>query len=267
MEAHEAWGAAYVAGRRTNFGPEDPSTGRRASMAVDGVDGSLGGRISAFFLRGKSLLASNDRGDEEEEEEGDEEEGRRELQSSSSSWTTHTGPINDPIGGLSFANIEEYTAPAKDETEEELERQELRERLEGAKERTQALNSRHERYDTNVAYTYSDPGGAKNNDSDNDSNESLENMQQFSHTAHSSRQRLLTGSYAAWQWYDRSNLVAPSNLDLRKISRVNYAFFQSDAEGYVFGMDSWADPNVLFGEYEFKVSLRSARGDFEFRDR
>ena len=40
------------------------------------------------------------------------------------------------------------------------------------------------------------------------------------------RQRLLTGSYAVWQWYDRNNLAGPGNMDFKKLSRVNYAFFQ-----------------------------------------
>ena len=59
---------------------------------------------------------------------------------------------------------------------------------------------------------------------------------------------------ATWQWYDRSNLASPTNLRLNKVSRVNYAFFQSDTDGYIFGTDSWADPNVLNGPYDFSVN-------------
>jgi len=62
---------------------------------------------------------------------------------------------------------------------------------------------------------------------------------------------LLSGDYAAWQWYDRDSLSSPTNLQLHKYSRINYAFFQPDSDGYIFGMDSWADPNILFGPYEF----------------
>jgi GH18 family chitinase len=40
-------------------------------------------------------------------------------------------------------------------------------------------------------------------------------------------------------------------MDFKKVSRVNYAFFQTDGDGYIFGTDSWADPNVLFGPYDF----------------
>ena len=32
---------------------------------------------------------------------------------------------------------------------------------------------------------------------------------------------------------------------------VNFAFFQTDAQGSIFGTDSWADPNVLFGPYNW----------------
>lgn len=82
----------------------------------------------------------------------------------------------------------------------------------------------------------------------NNNNTTTDNMVQYSHTSKHSRQRLLTGSYATWQWYDRSNLASPINLNLEKVSRVNYAFFQSDTEGYIFGTDSWADPNILNGD-------------------
>jgi chitinase len=32
---------------------------------------------------------------------------------------------------------------------------------------------------------------------------------------------------------------------------VNFAFFQTDAQGNIWGTDSWADPNVLFGPYNW----------------
>lgn len=31
---------------------------------------------------------------------------------------------------------------------------------------------------------------------------------------------------ASWQWYDRSKLAKPENMDFRKVTRVNFAFFQ-----------------------------------------
>lgn len=88
----------------------------------------------------------------------------------------------------------------------------------------------------------------------NNNTTAIDTMTQYSHTSKHSRQRLLTGSYATWQWYDRSNLASPVNLNLNKVSRVNYAFFQSDTDGFIFGTDSWADPNVLNGPYDFSVN-------------
>jgi len=32
---------------------------------------------------------------------------------------------------------------------------------------------------------------------------------------------------------------------------VNFAFFQTDTQGNIWGTDSWADPNVLFGPYNW----------------
>ncbi|KAL3817553.1 hypothetical protein ACHAXA_010572, partial [Cyclostephanos tholiformis] len=54
--------------------------------------------------------------------------------------------------------------------------------------------------------------------------------------------------YASWQWYDRDSEAKPSNLDHTKVTRYNFAFFQPNAKGDIFGTDSWADPNVLYGD-------------------
>jgi GH18 family chitinase len=45
--------------------------------------------------------------------------------------------------------------------------------------------------------------------------------------------------YASWQWYDRSQKAAPSNMDFTKLDRVNFAFFQTDTDGNLWGTDSW----------------------------
>jgi GH18 family chitinase len=47
--------------------------------------------------------------------------------------------------------------------------------------------------------------------------------------------------YASWQWYDRNKLAAPANLDFTKVDRVNFAFFQTNREGDIWGTDSWAE--------------------------
>jgi hypothetical protein len=59
----------------------------------------------------------------------------------------------------------------------------------------------------------------------------------------------IIGYYAGWQWYDRNKLADPANIDFRKLQRINYAFFQFDAAGELYGIDSWGDPQVLFGPY------------------
>lgn len=56
---------------------------------------------------------------------------------------------------------------------------------------------------------------------------------------------------ASWQWYDRGKLAKPSALDYDKVTRVNFAFFQSDEHGNIWGTDEWADvsprpPNSSF---------------------
>ena len=59
----------------------------------------------------------------------------------------------------------------------------------------------------------------------------------------------IIGYYAGWQWYDRNKLADPKNIDFRKMQRVNYAFFQLDLQGQIYGIDYWGDPQVLFGPY------------------
>lgn len=59
----------------------------------------------------------------------------------------------------------------------------------------------------------------------------------------------IIGYYAGWQWYDRNKLADPANIDFRKLQRVNFAFFQFDRAGQLFGTDRWGDPQVLFGPY------------------
>mmetsp|Transcript_3006 Transcript_3006/g.6969 ORF Transcript_3006/g.6969 Transcript_3006/m.6969 type:complete len:694 (-) Transcript_3006:40-2121(-) len=57
--------------------------------------------------------------------------------------------------------------------------------------------------------------------------------------------------YASWQWYDRSGLAKPSNLDHSLVTRYTFAFFQINEQGDIWGTDAWGDPNTLFGEYDW----------------
>ena len=66
--------------------------------------------------------------------------------------------------------------------------------------------------------------------------------------------KTIIGYYASWQWYDRDYLAKPENMDFSKVDRVNFAFFQTDVHGNLWGTDSWADPQVLFGPQNWNPS-------------
>ncbi|KAL9190865.1 hypothetical protein ACHAXT_000571 [Thalassiosira profunda] len=59
--------------------------------------------------------------------------------------------------------------------------------------------------------------------------------------------------YASWQWYDRDGLAAPPNLDHSKVTRYNFAFFQINSAGELWGTDSWADAITLFGKFDWQT--------------
>ncbi|KAL7530693.1 hypothetical protein ACHAXR_009440, partial [Thalassiosira sp. AJA248-18] len=69
--------------------------------------------------------------------------------------------------------------------------------------------------------------------------------------------KTIVGYYASWQWYDRNKKAAPANMDFTKLQRVNFAFFQIDAQGNMWGTDAWADPNLLFGPMDWNPSAGS----------
>jgi chitinase len=71
--------------------------------------------------------------------------------------------------------------------------------------------------------------------------------------------KTIVGYYASWQWYDRQKLAQPSNLDFTKVQRVNFAFFQTNANGDLWGTDSWADPQVLFGPANWNPGAAEAK--------
>ena len=51
-------------------------------------------------------------------------------------------------------------------------------------------------------------------------------------TTHS---KTIIAYYASWQWYDRDGLAAPKNLDHSKVTRYNFAFFQINTRGDIWG--------------------------------
>ena len=48
-------------------------------------------------------------------------------------------------------------------------------------------------------------------------------------------------------------MADPANIDFAKYDRINYAFFQSDLQGNLYGTDDWADPQLLWGPYEYQA--------------
>ena len=66
-------------------------------------------------------------------------------------------------------------------------------------------------------------------------------------------QKSLLGYYASWQWYDREKHVNPLTVNYSQLTRINYAFFQPSVDGEIFGTDSWGDPQVLFGPYDWSA--------------
>jgi len=72
--------------------------------------------------------------------------------------------------------------------------------------------------------------------------------------------KTVVGYYAAWQSYDNDDRALPKNMQFSKVDRVNFAFFQMDEEGNVWGTDSWADPIALFGPHDWSIPVPSDAG-------
>ena len=53
--------------------------------------------------------------------------------------------------------------------------------------------------------------------------------------------------------YDRSNLAKPSNLDHSKVTRYNFAFFQTNRNGDIWGTDGYTDSKALYGEVNWNL--------------
>ncbi|KAL7546386.1 hypothetical protein ACHAWF_009722 [Thalassiosira exigua] len=73
----------------------------------------------------------------------------------------------------------------------------------------------------------------------------------------SSDPKTVVGYYASWQWYDRDKIADPPKVDFSKYDRINYAFFQPDQDGYLYGTDEWADPQLLWGPIVWGEALQT----------
>ena len=51
--------------------------------------------------------------------------------------------------------------------------------------------------------------------------------------------------------YDRNALAKPINLDHSKVTHYNFACFQTNVNGNIWGTDAYADPIVLYGEMDW----------------
>mmetsp|Transcript_15025 Transcript_15025/g.29711 ORF Transcript_15025/g.29711 Transcript_15025/m.29711 type:complete len:1992 (-) Transcript_15025:64-6039(-) len=68
------------------------------------------------------------------------------------------------------------------------------------------------------------------------------------------------GYYPSWQWYKNNERSKPTNMNFQKIDRVNFAFFQTDEDGNIWGTDSWADPITLFGPQDWLITVMDQAG-------
>ena len=72
--------------------------------------------------------------------------------------------------------------------------------------------------------------------------------------------KTVIGYYASWQWYDRTKFADPQNINWSKYDRINYAFFQIDEQGDIYGTDEWADPQLLWGPYIYDTAQQIQSG-------
>lgn len=66
-----------------------------------------------------------------------------------------------------------------------------------------------------------------------------------SRSSGSDTSKKVIGYYANWQWYSNQERPSPQNMQFTKLDRVNFAFFQTNDKGDIWGTDTWADPAIL----------------------
>lgn len=62
------------------------------------------------------------------------------------------------------------------------------------------------------------------------------------------------GYYPDWQWYDRGQLVRPATIDYSKYTIINYCFFNPQPNGSIALGDSWAEQNLLQGQFDWNTN-------------
>ncbi|MEY3416895.1 MAG: hypothetical protein RL060_1006 [Bacteroidota bacterium] len=68
----------------------------------------------------------------------------------------------------------------------------------------------------------------------------------------------IIGYYTTWEWYKRSGLTAPLQMDFSKYTIINYSFFKADKEGQLTGSDAWADSILLRGLFDYNEAIQPA---------
>lgn len=76
----------------------------------------------------------------------------------------------------------------------------------------------------------------------------------FAAAAGAPRAQEIVGYYPSWQWYDREHKVRPATLPYEKLTVINFAFFQPNADGSLSGTDTWADEQILKGEPDWNTN-------------
>lgn len=72
-----------------------------------------------------------------------------------------------------------------------------------------------------------------------------------SFTTFAQNKKEIIGYYPSWKYYERNNLLKPSNIKYDRLTTINYSFFAPDANGYIKGTDAWADTILLKGEHDW----------------
>lgn len=225
-DQHRSIHAAYVSRRTTNMNvPKDSTYYRTGSLVLLRGSGRVGGRDLQWMTHGQDSVVPGAIVDGEVVHYRPHETESVQMENTEFMLM---GYDIDNEEDETYTDEKENLQKAAEEEEEEY-TQDLYKRLREAMETTQRLERQYAQPDIEPKYTYNNTG------SSSFSSEEDEMVQKSA--PDSNRQRLLTGSYAVWQWYDRNNLASPGNIDFDKLSRVNYAFFQTDGDGYLFGTD------------------------------
>jgi len=67
-------------------------------------------------------------------------------------------------------------------------------------------------------------------------------------------QKVVSGYYPSWRWYERGKLVQSASIDYSKYDILVYAFLNVEADGSLSLLDPWADKPLLLGPINTAVA-------------